>query len=159
MSIDSRIDRERIQDILELQRLKALYFYHLDHKNWDVWRSLFTSDAELLVDREDDAGRIVVDVTRGLDNLMLYVKERLAVTPSVHTGHTPLYDFSSPNDAAGIWAMADIIYYSADNVLYGYGHYRERYRKESGIWKFLSVQLTRLKVDVVNPRTRGGSTD
>jgi hypothetical protein len=43
--------------------------------------------------------------------------------------------------------MADIIYYSKTAVLYGYGHYREKYRKENGIWKFSSVHLTRLKCD------------
>jgi hypothetical protein len=149
MTTDSRIDSRRIQDILELQRLKGLYFYHLDHKNWDAWCSLFTADAQLLVDRNDDQGP-ARDVTKGMDKVIEYVKERLAVTPSVHHGHTPLYEFESDTEATGIWAMADIIYYQADNVLYGYGHYRERYRKEQGIWKFSSVHLTRLKVDFVS---------
>jgi hypothetical protein len=148
MEIDSRIDSKRIQDILELQRLKGLYFYHLDHKNWDVWRSLFTKDAQLLVDRDDEHGPSQ-DVTSGIDEIMVYVKERLATIPSVHHGHTPLYEFGSGTEATGIWAMADIIYYSAENLLYGYGHYRERYRKEQDIWKFSSVHLTRLKVDVI----------
>jgi hypothetical protein len=148
MAIDSRIDGKRIQDILELQRLKGLYFYYLDHKDWDIWRSLFTSDAELLVDRSDEKGT-ERDVTSGIDKVMVYVKERLAVIPSVHHGHTPLYEFASDTEASGIWAMADIIYYSAASVLYGYGHYRERYRKEQGIWKFSSVHLTRLKVDLI----------
>jgi hypothetical protein len=148
MHIDSRIDSKRIQDILELQRLKGLYFYYLDHKDWDIWRSLFTSDAELLVDLNDEQGPSR-DVTSGIDAVMVYVKERLAVIPSVHHGHTPLYEFESDTVASGIWAMADIIYYQPDNVLYGYGHYRERYRKERGIWKFSSVHLTRLQVDIV----------
>jgi len=134
MEIDSRIDSKRIQDILELQRLKGLYFYHLD--------------AQLLVDRDDENGP-ARDVTSGIDEVIKYVKERLATIPSVHHGHTPLYEFGSATEATGIWAMADIIYYSAENVLYGYGHYREHYRKETGIWKFSSVHLTRLKVDII----------
>ena len=148
MGMDSRIDSKRIQDILELQRLKGLYFYYLDHKNWDAWCSLFTQDAQLLVDRDDEQGASQ-DVTSGIDKVIAYVKERLATIPSVHHGHTPLYEFDSGAEATGIWAMSDIIYYSAENVLYGYGHYRERYRKEGGIWKFSSVHLTRLKVDVI----------
>jgi len=146
--VDSRIDPNRIQDILELQRLKGLYFYNLDHKDWNTWYSLFTGDAKLLVDRDDEHGRST-DVTEGMDNVIAYVKERLAVVPSVHHGHTPLYDFHSDVDASGIWAMADIIYYSEENVMYGYGHYREQYRKENGIWKFSSVHLTRLKIDLI----------
>jgi hypothetical protein len=148
VEIDSRIDSNRIQDILELQRLKGLYFYYLDHKDWDVWCSLFTKDAQLLVDRDDENGP-GRDVTSGMDEVIKYVKERLAIIPSVHHGHTPLYEFESATEATGIWAMADIIYYSAENVLYGYGHYREHYRKEKGIWKFSSVHLTRLKVDII----------
>jgi SnoaL-like domain len=138
--MDSRIDPRHIQDILELQRLKALYFYYLDHKQWDDWSSLFTDDAQLIVGNGP-----AQEVTEGIDNVIEYVKERLSVVPSVHHGHTPLFEFASDVEASGIWAMADIIYYSAQNVLFGYGHYRERYRKERGIWKFSCVHLTRLK--------------
>jgi hypothetical protein len=145
MSMDSRIDPLHIQDILELQRLKGLYFYHLDHKQWDNWCSLFTDDAKLIV----DTGSSSQDVTEGIRKVIEYVKERLAVIPSVHHGHMPLFEFASGTKASGIWAMADIIYYSAEDVLFGYGHYRERYRKEQGVWKFSSVHLTRLKVDMV----------
>lgn len=151
--LDSRIDSARVQDILELERLKALYFYYLDNKKWDAWQSLFTKDARLLVDREDEKGK-GVDVTAGMDKVIVYVRERLEVTPSVHQGHTPIYTFTSANEAAGIWAMSDIIYYQPDKVLYGYGHYRETYRKEDGVWKFASVHLTRLAVDVANPVKR-----
>ena len=49
--------------------------------------------------------------------------------------------------------MADVIYYSDEMVLYGYGHYRETYRKEDGIWKFASVHLTRLSTDFI-PRPK-----
>jgi hypothetical protein len=144
---DSRIDPKHAQDVLELQRLKALYFYHLDHKNWAQWRALFADDAKLLVDRNDEKGKRV-DVTEGADKLVAYTRERLEVTPSVHHGHTPLYAFQSATEASGIWAMADIISYD-DQTLYGYGHYRETYRKENGVWKFNSVHLTRLKVELV----------
>jgi hypothetical protein len=142
--MDSRIDPDRIQDILELQRLKGLYFYNLDHKDWDTWRSLFTSDAKLLVDRDG-----ATDVYDGMENVIAHVSDVLAIAPSVHHGHTPLYEFHSEVEAGGIWAMSDIIYYSEESVLYGYGHYRERYRKEGGIWKFSSVHLTRLKIDII----------
>ncbi len=150
---DSRIDPARLQDIVELQRLKALYFYHLDHKNWDAWRTLFTDDAKLLVDREI-AGVKSTDITEGADNLVTYTKGRLAVTPSVHHGYTPLYAFASATEASGIWVMEDIIHYAVDKDFYGYGHYRETYRKEKGMWKFTSVHLTRLRTDMVDPTKR-----
>ena len=149
--MDSRIDSRRIQDILELQRLKGLFFYNLDHKDWAAWCSLFTNDAKLLVDQGLPVES--TDVTEGIDKVIEYVKERLAVIRSVHHGHTPLYEFDSDVEARGIWAMADVIYYSDEMVLYGYGHYRETYRKEDGIWKFASVHLTRLSTDFI-PRPK-----
>ena len=32
------IDAAMISDIEEIKQLKARYFYHLDHKEWDDWR-------------------------------------------------------------------------------------------------------------------------
>ena len=66
---------------------------------------------------------------------------------SVHHGHTPLYAFQSDSEASGIWAMADIVQYGVDKTMYGYGHYRETYRKVDGQWKFSSVHLTRLRIE------------
>lgn len=146
---NSRIESARLQDILELQRLKGLYFYHVDHKNWEAWQALFTKDAVFMVDREDEQGKHTL-VTEGIDNVMQYVKKGLAVAPSIHHGYTPLYAFQSENEASGIWAMSDIVQYSDSRVLYGYGHYHEQYRKEDGAWKFSKVHLTRLKVEIVN---------
>ena len=145
--MDSAIDDKHVKDILELQRLKGLYFYHLDHNEWDEWGSLFTADAQLLVDRETDEG-LNTDVVKGIDDVLEYTKERINPVRSVHHGHTPLYEFDSDVRASGIWAMADIIEYDEHKCLYGYGHYREQYTKEDGVWKFSSVHLTRLKIEV-----------
>ncbi len=153
-AMDSRIDSRRIRDILELQRLKGLYFYNLDLKNWDAWRALFTKDTKLIVERNDAQGKHV-DVVEGIDNMMAYVKERLAIPPSVHQGYTPLFEFTSDTEASGIWAMTGILFTGPDKVFYGYGHYRETYRKEGGVWKFSSVHLTRLSTDYLS-RAAGG---
>lgn len=148
---DSRIDRSRIGDLLEIQRLKGLYFYNLDHKRWDDWGALFTRDARLLVDR-DDNGQRSTDVVEGIENVLRYVIQRLRMPTSVHHGHTPLIEFKTDEAAHGIWAMADVIDYGTEGVLYGFGHYRETYRKEGGVWKFSSVHLTRLRVEIVPVR-------
>jgi hypothetical protein len=146
--MDSRIDPARIPDILELQRLKALYFYNLDQKNWDGWGSLFFEKARFSVERKGEGGQ-TVDVVEGIANIIEWVKERVAVVPTVHHGHTPLFEFTSNVEASGVWAMADILYYGDGRTVYGYGHYRESYRKDAGVWKIASLYLTRLKVDVV----------
>lgn len=143
---DSRIDPARLHDIMELQRLKALYFYHFDHRNIDAWGALFTDDAKLIVDQGEQT--LIAD---GNASLVHYAFNHPEITATVHHGHTPLYAFQSETEASGIWAMADIVQYGPVNCYYGYGHYRETYRRVNGAWKFSSVHLTRLKNDVVDP--------
>ena len=90
-------------------------------------------------------------VADGNATLVHYAFNHPEITATVHHGHTPLYAFQSADVASGIWAMADIVQYGPNRCVYGYGHYRETYRRENGAWKFTSVHLTRLKVDVVDP--------
>jgi hypothetical protein len=142
--MDSRIDRARLGDLLEIQRLKGLYFYNLDHKKWAEWGALFTADARLLA---------VNDLSEGIDDILKYVIGKLATPKSVHHGHTPLIEFDGNDAARGIWAMADIIDLGQEGVFYGYGHYRETYRRDAGVWKFSYVHLTRLREEIVPART------
>lgn len=151
--MDSRIDRNRIGDLLEIQRLKGLYFYYLDHKEWPQWRSLFTDDARLIVDSLAEDGNVTTAVYEPGDPMVQYVSTALATANSVHHGHTPLIELESDTEARGIWAMADIVDRGSEGVMHGYGHYRERYRKEDGVWKFTEVHLTRLRVEVLPARS------
>jgi hypothetical protein len=41
-------------------------------------------------------------------------------------------------------------------TLHGYGHYEEEYVKVDGAWRFQSIKLTRLRVDV-GPGTQQGA--
>ncbi len=152
---DSRIDPKHDHDIMELQRLKGLYFYHYDHRNLDAWVSLFTEDAKLMVDREGPEGK-TTQVNEGHAGLMALATASPHVLRRVHHGHTPLYVFHSDTEASGIWAMADIVQHGVDQTFYGYGHYRETYRKVNGVWKFSSVHLTRLKTDMLDHTKIGG---
>lgn len=132
-----------------IRRLKGLYFYHLDHKNWDEWASLFTADATLTIDRDISArGSQSRERIEGLAAVVEYVKDKIRTAQTVHHGHTPLIDFQSETEASGIWAMADIIDDGSERVLHGYGHYRENYCKVDGVWKFSAVHVTRLRIEM-----------
>src|SRR5579863_5938756 len=122
-TMDSRIDRNRIGDLLEIHRLKGLYFYNLDNKIWDAWGALFTKDARLLVDHQDKDGKKTTDVFDTAEKLLKHTSTVLKTANSVHHGHTPLIEFESETTARGVWAMADIVDFGSDGVLYGYGHY------------------------------------
>jgi hypothetical protein len=148
---DSRIDPARLHDIMELQRLKGLYFYHFDHRNIEAWGALFHEDAKLIVDQGEQT--LIAD---GNATLVHYAFNHPDIIRTVHHGYTPLYAFQSETEASGIWAMADIVQYGVDKTMYGYGHYRETYRKTDGVWKFASVHLTRLKTDMLDDSKIGG---
>jgi len=42
-------------------------------------------------------------------------------------------------------------------TLHGYGHYQEEYIKQGGAWRFQSIKLTRLRVDVSPGRQAAGA--
>ena len=145
--LETMVEREAIR------QLKALYFYHLDHKNWDKWASLFASDAAFTIDRGTSAtGKPSSERIDGLAAIVEFVKDKVQGAETVHHGHTPLIDFQSETEASGIWAMADIVDFGPEQVLHGYGHYHETYRKIAGAWKFGSIHLTRLRIEIASRR-------
>jgi hypothetical protein len=152
---------DRVAEVEALKTLKARYFYYLDNKHWEQWRSLFADDATLKINKGKAVGTDV-EVHRfdGADAIVNHTSKALADPISVHQGHTPIFEFDSDTEARGIWAMMDIIDLrekgglegydavktGARGVLTGYGHYHETYRKIDGEWKFASIHLTKLLV-------------
>lgn len=138
---------ERWEELETLYRLKALYFRLYDTRDWEGWLALFLPDATLTADfhlHDEPAVRQPLHL-EGRDAIRNYI---LAVGDSrrtVHHGHTPEIDLLSPEEAAGIWAMEDIIDYPGTH-LHGHGHYHERYRKRDGRWRFASIHLKRLRL-------------
>jgi SnoaL-like domain len=66
---------------------------------------------------------------------------------TVHHGHTPEVELTSPTTATGVWAMEDRIWWpegSPASHLHGYGHYTETYEKTGGRWLIKTMVLTRL---------------
>ena len=68
---------------------------------------------------------------------------------TVHHGHMPEIELTSPTTARGIWAMEDILHTPEDsvNVVHGFGHYHETYERIDGEWRINTLRLTRLRVD------------
>ena len=66
---------------------------------------------------------------------------------TVHHGHTPEIEVTSPTTAVGIWALQDLLIWPSGMRLEGYGHYHETYAKVDGEWRIASSTLTRLHMD------------
>ena len=72
---------------------------------------------------------------------------QLANVTTVHHCHTPVIDFQDRNNATGVWAMEDNLFWTRNGEkqwLRGFGFYRETYvRGEDGQWRFSYRKLER----------------
>lgn len=145
------IDPAHLADIEAIRQLKARYFRHLDTKNWSEWRKVFTDDVEIRVDvtvDKDGAGGLYPEHPKGGDAFVAHISDFLKPPfMTVHHGHTSEIAITGPDTATGIWAMEDIVSPTPDTTIWGYGHYHERYRKESGEWRIAGFHLKRLRFD------------
>lgn len=139
-----------VEDLIaieEIKQLKARYFRSVDTMNMDSWLQCFTEDVDLTFelsvrlseDQEVETARFT-----GKAELEGWWNG-LSRKQTVHHGHMPEITIVSENEASGIWAMEDIVEFS-DGLLWGYGHYHEKYRRIDGEWKIATLRLTRTRV-------------
>ena len=124
-------------DLEAIRQLKARYFRLMDTKDWDGFRELFTPDV----------------VFEGVDAFLAMLLPALADVETVHHGHMPEIDITSPTTASGIWAMEDRLRFPESmpiSSVHGFGHYHDTYVKsDDGRWRIASSRLTRLRTEVV----------
>jgi SnoaL-like domain len=138
---------EKLIAIEDIKRLKARYFRCVDTKDWDGWRNVFAHDVQIDISQDVPNGEFT-----GPDALIASARVSLIGCVSVHHGHCPEIDITSSTTASGIWAMEDVLHWSAasahpNQTAQGYGHYFETYEKSDGQWLIKSMKLRRLRVD------------
>ena len=151
------MDLTTVEAIEQIKQLKARYFRLMDQKRWDEWREVFTEDVTAVyhgVPGSRGSKELAQTRCNGRAELVATVSKFLAKGISVHHGHMPEIEVTSPTTAKGIWAMFDYLRLP-DFTLKGYGHYEEDYVKEAGQWKIKTILLTRLHCDVTWEPTEG----
>src|SRR5690242_2675584 len=128
-------------DIEAIKQLKARYFRTMDTKDWAGMREVFTDD--VVVDTSEAGGNVVT----GGDEFMTFLEGVIGDVVTVHHGHMPEIELTSPTTATGIWSMEDMLRWPDGSELHGYGHYHETYEKTGGSWRIRSTKLTRLRLD------------
>jgi hypothetical protein len=168
-------DVEKLLAIEEIKKLKARYFRFLDTKDWAGFESVFTLDVEVdsrqsFIAFEHATGLWVLNESPvaekdALNPTMNMIGrealragfESLKNVTTVHHGHMPEIEITSPTTATGIWAMEDQLRWAEGQWpaapsytrLVGYGHYVETYQKGSdGQWRIKTVALNRIRVDM-----------
>jgi hypothetical protein len=134
-----------MDDLEAIKQLKARYFRTMDTKQWDEMRQVFTDD--VAVDTTASGGGAIT----GADDFMAFLRETLADVITVHHGHMPEIEITSPTTATGIWALQDLLVWPDGSRLLGFGHYHETYEKAGEAWRIASTTLTRLHMDFTAP--------
>jgi uncharacterized protein (TIGR02246 family) len=141
-----------VDDIEAIKQLKARYFRTMDTKDWDAMRLVFTDD--VVMDTTEAGGSVIT----GADEFMAFLRQALAEAVTVHHGHTPEIELTSPTTATAVWAMEDMIRWPDGTDMHGYGHYHEAYEKIDDSWRIARSTLKRLRTDFTPPTTsRTGS--
>ena len=141
---------ERYHSIEEIKKLKARYFRYLDTKDWTGMESLFTPDAQAVYNVVDNRGLGTLNAPIvGASEIAAFIRQGVHSLITVHHGHMPEIELTSPTTARGIWAMEDILQTPENSVdvVHGFGHYHETYRRIDGQWRIATLKLTRLRVD------------
>ena len=134
-----------MDDIEAIKQLKARYFRLMDTKDWRAFREVFTPDVHVDVSGEGGG------VHDGVDTFLEMLEPTLRDVVTVHHGHMPEIELTSPTTATGIWAMEDHLRFPEGAPfaeLHGYGHYHETYAKADGHWRIASLRLARLRLDI-----------
>ena len=130
-----------MDDVEEIKKLKARYFRTMDTKDWDAMRAVFTDD--VVADTTEAGGPAIT----GADEFVAFLEQTLGNATTVHQGHMPEIDVTSPTTASGVWALHDIVIWPSGR-LEGAGHYHETYEKTDGTWRIKSLRLTRLHTEM-----------
>lgn len=143
---------DELREIEQIKKLKARYFRCMDTKDWAGFRDVFADDAVMDMRGEMRDGTTEGEgLVTGADAIAAFVRGAVDTVTTVHHGHMPEIELTSPSEASGIWAMEDMLRWPEGaplTSLHGYGHYHETYRKTTHGWRIASTRLSRLRVDV-----------
>lgn len=137
MSVISEL--ERLVALQAIRDLKGRRDHAVDRKDWDTYAKLHSDDyvAMSIGDHPVVGGRSAADALAAL----------LANVTTVHHCHTPVIEFQDRNNATGVWAMEDNLFWYRGGErqwLRGFGFYHERYVRDSdGEWRFSYRKLER----------------
>jgi uncharacterized protein (TIGR02246 family) len=132
-----------VDDVEAIRQLKARYFRTMDSKDWAGMRQVFTDD--VVMDTSSSGGGVIA----GADEFMAFLEPTLRDVVTVHHGHMPEIEITSPTTATGIWSMEDMLRWPDGSEMHGYGHYLESYEKVDGAWRIKTSTLTRLRTDFI----------
>jgi hypothetical protein len=130
-------------DLVEIERIKQLkytYFKAVDTKDWTLFRSCFSEDAESSYEN----GTLTWS---GLDAIVDGLRPLIG-RPTLltqHQGHHPIIELTSETTAKGSWYLQDICYERRENWwFHGTAYYADEYVKLDENWKIRRIGFERV---------------
>jgi 3-phenylpropionate/cinnamic acid dioxygenase small subunit len=137
--------RTAVTELDAIKQLKARYFRTIDTKAWDELTQVFSPD--VVMDTTETGGSVIT----GARLFVSFLRETIGDVVTVHHGHPPEIEITSPTTATAVWPMEDMLRWPNGMELHGYGHYHETYEKIDGSWRIKTSKLTRLRMDFTEP--------
>lgn len=128
----------------ELEELKYRYFRALDHKDWDLFATVFTPDATAVYGK-----RLAFT---GPGEIVSYMQENLGPNMiTVHQVHHPELTVDG-DDATGTWSLMDrVIMTDYRFLLDGMSTYEDRYeRSDDGEWRIAHTGYERVYESMIS---------
>lgn len=127
-------------ELESIRRVKHAYFRLLDLKRFDELGELLTDDVSSSYDSGSMSQQGRVDVVAFLHKVL---GDPGRIT--MHTGHHPEIELTSPTTATGTWYLEDrVIVPEYDFELHGTALYHDEYRKEGGRWRISRTGYDRI---------------
>jgi hypothetical protein len=148
----NEIDLEKIirklEDVETIKKLKAKYWYCLEHKLWDDLGDLFAED---VIDYLGD-GKIGC---QGKKDVVKHLVDLFNVGRNLHRGYSPMIEVTSHTTAIGKWDLYAYVEFDSQALagFEGWGSYEDEYGKEQGKWKIKSWKYSPVRLQRWNRNT------
>lgn len=138
---------QQLSDFEDIRTLKHRYFRGIDTADMALLSTLFTED--IGVDYRGGTYRVRLN---GRDNMIEFLANSFnSRSVAMHHGHMPEITLTGEDVAEGIWYLEDI-FIDLDGRTHTIGSaiYRDRYRREDGVWKIAQTEYDRV-IEMIRP--------
>lgn len=129
-------------DVAAIHALKYRYLRTLDTKQWDEFANTLCED--VVADYGSHAGDRELKFS-GRSAVVEYLSGAMgSFLTSVHSCSHPEIEMSG-DEAVGSWLLQDVVLIPAKRLeIRGAAYYRDRYRREDGVWRIAETGYERI---------------
>lgn len=140
---------QQLSDLEDIRTVKHRYYRGIDTADGALLGTLFTEDVTV----EYRGGGYLVRLEGRSAMLDFLMNSFNADAVSTHMGHMPDITLIGDDEAEGLWYLDDVyISLLRNDITTGSAIYRDRYRREDGVWKIARTEYDRI-TEVVRPLT------